>query len=57
MFIKSESKTDLIFDITDKKASNNSIHYAIRVGHKNDDCAADSLFFTMDGSNTLWNLC
>ena len=43
--------------IADKKANNNSIHYTIRVGHENDDCATDSLFFTMDGSNTLWNLC
>ena len=59
-----QSKTDLVFDMTDlvkcladKKANNNSIHYAIRVGHENDDCSTDSLFFTMDGSNTLWNLC
>jgi len=52
--------SDLLFDITDLVkclSEQNGIHYAIQVSHEGQGCETDSLFFTMEGSNHLWELC
>ena len=55
-----QSNSDLVFDMTDLVkclSESKKNHYSIRVSHDDEDCETDSLFFTMERSNNLWELC